>query len=357
MAFDLDAAKKSAQATETTEVAEVTETQEAEVTETAEVAAEETEAVQEQVAEEQDIYKDLDLSKVKFGDKPVSEIVAEREALQKEKEAIQKEKETYAEKVKRIESDAWLNNLIEEYQNGGDVEKYLSAKVDWDKKDDINVLRVDFEKKNADLPADLLDIAFRKDLVKKYGIDPFDEDTDTESADYKYAQALTKRDATKARSEFKEEQSKYTVPKPKEAIAPQNHIEDFKKQVLENPDVRSIQENKLLQLDVKSDSGDSFNYELESSEPIVEMMWDESKFWKLFLTSEGKVDLKKAARVFAYANDPAKFESQVFEWGKKSGTETLVKQKKNIDGAAQKPAPGQKPNDKAGLAKEIFGKW
>ena len=248
---------------------------------------------------------------MKVGDLPVSQIVAEREALQKEKEEL-------AERFKRIESDEWLKNFLDEYQSGGDVEKYLSAKVDWDKKDDLEVLRVGFEKKNSDLDPELMDVAFRKEMINKYGIDPFDEDTDTESADYKYAMALKKRDANKVRSEFKEEQGKYSVPKAKEINTPQANVEDFKKKVLEDNDVKSILDKKLLQLDVKSESGDSFNYELESAEPIVEMMWDESKFWNLFLTPEGKVDLKKAAKVFAYAKDPQKFESQVFDWGKQS---------------------------------------
>ena len=238
--------------------------------------------------------EDVDLSEVFIGDTPVSQMLEEREELAAKNQELQ-------EKLGELESDPWLKTFLDVYKGGGDVEAYLSTKVDWDSKDDLTVLRKQFEKDNSDLDGSILDIAFKKEIKNKYGIDPLDEDIDTESDDYKMNQAFRKRDADKARKSFKEEQTKFSIPEKKE-VKPVDNTEAFKKAVLGQDDVKAILKDKLLEVGVKSESGDSFKYELDNADPIVEMMWDEQKVWNLFMDPKtGKPDLKKAAKVFSYA--------------------------------------------------------
>jgi len=362
MAFDLDAmaGRKAAAPAEVEkpveeEVEEVVDEVEQgeEVAEEVAAETEETETAEEGESKEEET-EEVDLSLWDIDGVPVSQMLEERTSLAKEKKELEEAKNQLEARLNEIESDPWLKNFLDVYKTGS-IEPYLATKIDWDKKDDLTVLRHKFEKENSDLEGPIMEIAFKRELKNKYGIDASDEDLDTESDDYKMNQALQKRDASKARQSFKEEQSKYLVPERKVAeVKPQQRAEEFKKVVLEHQDVKNILEKKLLDMSVKSGAGDNFNYELENASPIVEMMYDEQKFWSLFLDQKtGQPDLKKVAKVFAYASDMNKFEGQIFEWGKKSATETIVKEKKNIDGKAQTARSIKKPTESAtrGIAK------
>lgn len=341
--LDLDAAlgrkpaevveEKPAETTEVVDTQEVEEVEKPVEEQPKEVEKEEVvqEAEQKPVEQEPE-PSEVDLSEVFLEingkELSVAEAITQAEAENKE----------LSERIAKYESDPWLKNFIEQYHSGGDVEKYISTKIDWDKKDDMTVLRTAWDKENPDLDDAVKDKVFKRDFINKYGFDPYDDgEVDKESDDFQIGQSLIKRDANKARSGFKEEQQKYVIAKPEIKQAPQPNIEEFKNQVLSDKDVKSFKESKLVKLGVKTDDGESYGYEADDPESTIEMMWNNDKFWELFVDQKSKrIDYQKLAKVFTIAKDPDKYESQIFDWGKQAGVESKVKEAKNIDGIQNK---------------------
>lgn len=326
-----ETAEVTEQVTETT--AELTETKEAEVTETTETqAVKEVESTQEPEEVEIGSY----VIDVDGQERTVDELLDERDELSK--------------RVAEIEGDQFLKGLIDHYKANGNVDAYLEAKaVNYDKKNDLEIIRAQFEKENSDLDPETRELLFQEELQSKYKFNPNadPEDLDTNSSQYKLGQALLKRDADKVRSKFKEEQSKYQAPEKKAAPAvdPEKLRAEYKKQIASNEDMAKFLDKKLLKLEVKSEDGKQFGYEVENPESVIEMMTNDSLFFGQFQDKEtGSINYAKAAKVYAYSQNPEAFEKQLVEFGKTLATEKILKEKRNADGVLE----GKKSSGAAG---------
>lgn len=249
---------------------------------------------------------------------PVSSIIEERNDL--------------LARVQEIENDPFLKGFVEYYRNGGDITKYIEAKgQNWDGFGDLEVLRRTFNRENADLNPTVREKLFKKEIERKYGFDPesvTEEDAATD--DFKIAQELIKRDAMRGREAFKSEQQKFTVPK-KEQIDPQVQRQETQRRVMEQKEVRNFLNNKLVRVDVPDDNGNYFAYVAENPQEVVEMIVDGNKFWQT-LTVDGKVDWNKANKVLSYAMNPAAFEKELIQLGRRQGRRDKIMQDRNIDG-------------------------
>lgn len=251
----------------------------------------------------------------------VAELLDERDALKKQLDQISK--------------DPFLKGFIDHYQSTGNASAYIEAKgVDWDKKDSLSVIRAKFEKDNAGLSDKGIEIKWRRKLADTYKIKPDLTQEEMDSEDYILGQEELKRDADLARNEFKEHQSKFQIVDRKQEEKPQQQFnpEVYKKQVLAEKAIADFMKSKLLKLGIKSDTGQSFGFELPNPDQIIEMMVDDRKFLSTFFDFKSKaVDRNRQAKIYAYAMNPDEFEQQLVEFGKNLGLEERLKEVKNTD--------------------------
>lgn len=272
-------------------------------------------------AEEQDEEFDLDEIVIDMDgtDVPISKLLSERDAL--------------AKRVAEIEKDEFLKGFIDHYLTTGNASAYLDAKgVDWDKRDDIDVLRSKFDQDNADLDSKIREKLWKRELADKYKIKPDLTQEEMESEDYEIAQGLLKRDAKKVRDSYKETQKKFQIVDRKQEEKPQPKFDPaaYKQQLLSEKDVESFMKNKLLKLGIKGEDGSSYGYEPANPEQIIEMMVDDRKFWSTFIKGN-TIDRNKQAKIYAYAQDPENYEQKLVEFGKTLGLEERLKEVKNTD--------------------------
>lgn len=251
------------------------------------------------------------------------------------------ERDQLIQKFNEIAKDPFLKGFIEHYMNTGNASAYLEAKgVDWDKKDDLEILRLKYERENADLDPKIRDKAWRRKIAEEYKIKPDLSQEEMESEDYEIAQGFLKRDANKARSEFKETQNKFQIVDRKQDDKQQQQKFDpqaYKQKVLEEKDVASFVKSKLLKLGINNDSGQAFGFEVPNPEQIVEMMVDDRKFLGTFYDFKNKaVDRAKQARIYAFAMNPDEYDQQLVDFGKTLGLEERLKETKNTDSRLDK---------------------
>lgn len=281
-------------------------------------------------SQEKEEDQDVDLSELMLEvdgqDKSVKDLLTEGDALRKQ--------------LAEINKDPFLKGFIEHYMANGNANAYLEARgVDWDKKDDLDILKNKFERENSDLDPKIREKIWRRKLADEYKIKPDLTQEEMESEDYEIAQGLLKRDANKARSEFKETQKKFQVVerKPQEQTQQAFDPAAYKKQVLAEKDIDAFMKSKLLKLGIKNDSGQSFGYEPTNPEGIIEMMVDDRKFLRTFYNPETRqVDRTKQAKIYAYSMDPDGYEQQLVDFGKQLGLEERLKEVKNTDGRLTK---------------------
>jgi hypothetical protein len=259
-------------------------------------------------------------------DRSVSELLNEYHALRQ--------------KFDHLAKDEFLNGFINHYLSTGNASAYLEAKgVDWDKKDDVEVLRLKFENEYADLDEKTREKLWKREVADKYKIKSDLSEEELASDDYQIAQGLLKRDAKKIREEFKESQKKFQIVDKQQGATTENKFnpETYKREILKEKEIASFLKSKLLTLSVKDESGQSYGYEHENPEQIIEMMVDDRKFLSTFYDFKSKkVDRAKQAKIYAFASDIAAYENQLVEFGKSLGLEDRLKEEKNSDGRLNK---------------------
>jgi chorismate mutase len=263
-----------------------------------------------------EIYLDIDGQ-----ERSVADVITERNQL--------------AAKVAEIDKDEFLKGLIAHYQATGNIDAYYEAKgVNWDKKDDVEILRTRFERENNDLDPKIVEKLWKRELAEKYKIKPDLGQDEMESEDYEIAQGLLKRDARKAREEFKTTQSKFQIPERKTEVKQEQtkfDPQEYKKQLLADKDVDAFAKSKLLKIGVSDESGTAFGFEVENPDAVIEMMSNDQKFWSTMMKN-GKVDRTKQAKVYSFSQDPERYEQALVDFGKTLALEERLKEVKNTDG-------------------------
>lgn len=269
-------------------------------------------------------------------ERSVAEVIVERNEL--------------AKRVAEIESDDFLKGLIDHYKATGNIDAYYEAKgVDWDKKSDLEVLKIAFDKKNADLPDKTRELLWKKKLRSDYMIKDDLSPEELESEDYQIAQGLLERDARNTRKEFKEVQQKYKAPERKTEQAAQPQQFDaaaYKQKLLQEKEVSAFAKHKLLPLGVKDGMGKTLGFEPKDTEQIIEMMIDDRKFWNSFRDPKTKrINYTKLAKAYAYVQDPEFYEQSLVNLGKNLHLEERLKDQKQIDDRLNRKAGGPPPKE------------
>lgn len=240
--------------------------------------------------------------------------------------------------------DELLKGLVEYYEQGGDLTKYLEAKVvDYDKYSDEDILRLEYEKKYPGLGKQEVDRLWQRHLEKAYGIGE-----DADDSEIELAKIQIKADALQARQQLKEEQSKFKLPEPKQVATNEGpteaEIEAIQKQQQEieamlQPVLKKYGQEKKITVKY-GDSDPGLNYELKDWDVIEDIAQNDQKFFSLFATGDEKnpVDLDKWIEVIAFAKDPEGYKRSLIGYGKNLGTEGVVNEITNPGTPNAKPA-------------------
>jgi hypothetical protein len=221
--------------------------------------------------------------------------------------------------------DDFIRKAVEYYEMYGTLQPYLEAtSVDYDSMDDVEVLRLHFNKENSDLSEKARTRLFEKQL-EKYNLDAYDED------DIEVGNALLKRDASKLRNSLKEEQSQFIqsvqAPKAQEPTVSQAELEAeaAKSRKIIEQGVSGVVKNNLIKLDA---NGEGINYQFAETSKVVDYALDSSKFLSTF-AKDGSVDWDKWTKVVAFAENPTQFISELIKHGKSLGRKSMEAELKN----------------------------
>lgn len=252
-----------------------------------------------------------------------------------------KEVEKVVEKPMEFE-DERLKELVEFYNSGGDLTKYLEARaVNYDNYADEDILRLEYEKKYPTLSKGDVDILFRRHLEKQYGIGD-----DADDSEMQAAKIQMKADASLARKALKDEQAKFQLPEPKQVATNEGPTEEeIRKQhqewvesIWSNPVAKAYDEAKSIT--VKHGDGE-FNYKVKDWDKVKGITEsDGAEFFNLFSTGDkgNPIDFDKWFRVMAYATDPEGYEKALIAHGKNIGSEGVVEEITNPGRPDPKPA-------------------
>lgn len=244
---------------------------------------------------------------------------------------------------KQIE-DELLKGLVEYYEQGGDLAKYLEAKVvNYDTFSDEDILRIEFEKKYPDLGKQEVSRLFQRHLEKSYNIGE-----DADESEMELAKIQMKADASQVRRSLKDEQSKFKLPEPKQ-VATNNGptaeelqaAEDQRKalEAMLNPVLSKYSKEKKITVKYGNDS-QPLNYELKDWDAIEDIAKNDQKFFNLFVTGDenNPVDFDKWIETIAFAKDPEGYKRSLISYGKNLGTEKVVNEITNPGTPNAKPS-------------------
>jgi hypothetical protein len=227
-----------------------------------------------------------------------------------------------------LKGDEFLQRFSEYYLGGGSPAEFLQkSTVKWTEIPDLDVIKAGFnaDPKIAKLDQETRELLFERKLAEEYGMNPdgsFDEGEDTKTA--RAMKALMKRDAEDIRTSKIEEQKKYLLPKEKVATPQQKADPKAEREaLLKDKDLQRLVKDKVVPV------GDGMSFPVEDPLKVVGMMADVNQFWGLFRKVDGSIDKEFAAKVFAFALNPKKYEDHILGLGKDLGSESYLKEQRN----------------------------
>lgn len=224
--------------------------------------------------------------------------------------------------------DEFIKKAVEYYEKYQTLQPFLEAtQVDYDAVDDVELLRIKFNKENSDLPAKTRERIFQKEL-EKYNLDSYEED------DVETGQALLKRDANKLRQGFKEEQKNFL-----QSIEPEKQEQDnaeviaqIEAQKAENKaiaksGVESVLKNNYIKVGA---NGEGINFQVSNVDKVVDFALDSTQFLSTFAKQDGSIDWDKWVKVVSFTENPDLFIGELIKHGKSLGRKSMEAELKNF---------------------------
>jgi hypothetical protein len=222
--------------------------------------------------------------------------------------------------------DDFIKKAVEYYEKYGTLMPYLEeTNIDYDSVSDLEILRKQFDKDNADLSEKVRTKLFERQL-EKYNLDSYDED------DLEVGQSLLKRDASKVRAELKEKREQFLSSiKPEESKESQISQAELEAQRAEarkviEGGISNVIKDNFIKIDA---NGEGINYQIASKDNVVDYALDSTKFLSTF-TKDGNVDWDKWTKVVAFAENPTLFVSELIKHGKSLGRKSMEAELKNV---------------------------
>lgn len=226
-----------------------------------------------------------------------------------------------------------VTTLIDKYEKGEDIRQILkSVSADYNSVADEEIIRMDIESSNPGLSKGAIDKLVNKKLASIYSVD--DEDDEDEMS---IRNQLIKQEADRIRQKKAEEQNALISAnklspeeaKKREQEAIKQQVEQWTDMVYSDPDLSQVLKTGKMQVE-------EFAYQVNPEE-MVKAMVVPGFFENLFKSSDEKMDLKKWARVVAYALNPDAYDRFLLSSGKTVGTGKLLDRLENPSKGNIKP--------------------
>lgn len=255
-------------------------------------------------------------------------IVEEEETIVSEQpvqeEIVETQEQESPEIANQSYKDEYIKKVVDYYEKFGTLEPFLEAtQVDYDRIDDVDLLRKHFDKENIDLPLKTRDRLFKREL-EKYNLDSYEDD------DKEIGQDLLKRDANKLRKMYKQEQQEFLnniTPSEEEKQMSEQQLKEL--QIKQRRDVEGninkVVKDNFIKLEA---NGEALNYQLADKKKVIDYAIDSSSFISSFINDNG-VDWDKWTKVVAFAENPTQFIDELIKHGKSLGRKSMESELKN----------------------------
>lgn len=227
------------------------------------------------------------------------------------------------------EQDEFIKGLIEYYKETGDVSEYIEAKsVDYSAMSDLDIVRRNMRSQYSNMSEKNFERLFRREVVDKYQLDASQYDEE----EVELGEELLKAEASKLRSELIERQQRFKAPEREvqsevDATAQaEEAMAQWAESVKSSPETQRVINDGRVVIDF---NGETFAYEIDNPQSVVDMTIDNNKFFQLFQGEGGQIDYNKWYKVMNYASDPDTFERSLILHGKNLGGKEVVTEIKN----------------------------
>ena len=232
----------------------------------------------------------------------------------------------YKDVIDLLEKDDYLNKAVSYYKDNGDLKPFLEAfQYDYDKLDDLQLLRLKFDGENPELSQKAKDRLFNREVLEKYKIGN-NEELDKEEIEL--GEEILKRDASRIRKGFIERQSEFTPkdrPKPPSEAELKDAIRE-QRRVVRNGIKDNINDNKIS---INVEGSDPINYELSGTQNTVDYAVDTNKFLQRFSNKDGNIDWGLWTKTVAFLDNPDGFVKELVNYGKSLGRKSIEAEIKN----------------------------
>lgn len=214
--------------------------------------------------------------------------------------------------VAKVLKDPYFKKVFDYFKAEGTLQPFLQAySTDYSKLSDIEVLKLKHKEQyeGLDLPEEVIEAAFQKDVASNLVLNPEDHD----ELDVQIAQAKLKKEAKEARNAFIQRQSEFAEPTREEPRKP------TEQELLEkrNNDRRTVQKvlapilkGNKLSVEV-ADGVNPVEFDVDPS-TVGDAAIDPMNFIVKAVMRDGKTDFKKLSELVVFANDPAAYRSKFY---------------------------------------------
>jgi len=249
-----------------------------------------------------------------------------------------------------ILEDEFVQKFLDVYSAGDDamedllqaeLERVRIAKTNYNEMADADVIRASLQKEWPELKGAAFERAVKKYFDANFGeeIEVYDDDEESQS-EKQVRDAQIRRKANELRKYLEAEQSKV---KRKSAVETKAEKEARLAETKKKAEDDLVAWEKMVTGDafvskalaegeVKVGKADSeLAYRVKDVEQFKKALLDDNSFFKVFATGDEKspIDLKRWAKVVAYALDPEGFESLIYASGKNAATGKLLDELEN----------------------------
>lgn len=251
----------------------------------------------------------------------------------------------FTQKLKGFQKIDFFYNLVNEWENKGDLKEYLrELTTDYEKMQPEEVMRHQLRIEYPKASEKQLDILFKNEVIKRYNLDSEDPDEVEEG------KLLLEAKADKFRDTLIDGQKKRLFPDVPEAKAPepdlteqrrQEDFEKYKSQVLDDSFTKDVFENKRI---VIGKGKNAFNYPVNPEE-VQNLLFDDNGWEENIFNIERNPDgsiksytpqTEKQILIAAFAKDPHKFLKEYAKHYESLGGEKAIE---SIDNAKPKAQP------------------
>lgn len=273
----------------------------------------------------------------------------EANPAQSEPETHKEDQPVQSDPYSDLLKDDFVKGFLESFvSNDDNFEKLLedelnrvrTSKIDFNTLPDEEIIRIALKKEYPDLSSSALEKVINKHLSQFGDLSDYDEEDEEYASEKQIRDANIKREADKYRKQLTEEQAKFKrrsaddikaeVTSKQQAMQEQaqQEFEKWERMVTGNEFVSKVLESGEMKVG-KADN--ELGFKVKDVDKFKKALTSDPEFFNLFSTGDKQnpVDLKKWAKVVAYALDPEGFESMLLVTGKNAGTGKILDELEN----------------------------